>query len=185
VKALDFYTSLCGTGLIETQRELDLAFQRGRIGFTISGDWLLDQLRRDPDAPDFGVALIPRPEDGQSISFAGGEYLVVPKKSRHAQEAQLLISFLLRPENNLKLCREIGFVPANRAAAQNAYFTGDRFRVVFNEQLQTARPTPIHPQWVEIEELIERAVESAMYRAMSPDSALRRATTQVNAVLGQ
>lgn len=183
VSALEFYVSLCDMGLVETQRELDLAFQRGRIGFAISGDWLLGQLRRNPDAPRYGVALIPRPEGGTSISFAGGEYLVVPKTSPHAQEAQLFISFLLRPENNLKLCRAIGFVPASRAAAQNAYFTDDPYLAVFNRQLETARPTPVHPQWVQMEEQIERAAETAMYKALTPDSALSRAARQIDALL--
>lgn len=183
IEALTFYVSMCDVGLIETQRELDQAFQSGRIGFTISGDWLLAQLRRNPDAPSYGVTLLPAPDGGQSISFAGGEYLVVPKKSRHAQEAQLLINFLLRPENNLKLCRAIGFVPANIAAGQNAHFTGDPFKVVFNQQLELARSTPVHPDWIELEEIIERAVEAAMYKALSPDSALHRAKTQIDALL--
>jgi multiple sugar transport system substrate-binding protein len=183
IGALEFYVALCSTGLIETQRELDLAFLRGKIGFSISGDWLLDQLRRDPDSPRFGVALLPKPEGGQSISFAGGEYLVIPKKSMHAQEAQLFINFLLRPENNLKLCRAIGFVPAHKAAAQNPYFLDDPYRTVFFEQLASARPTPVHPAWVEMEEEIERAVEAAMYGALLPDSALRRAAAEIDEIL--
>jgi len=183
VEALKQYVALCDVGLIETQRELDLAFQRGRIGFTISGDWLLDQLARNPDAPRFGVALLPHPKGGSSISFAGGEYLVIPKDSRHAQESLQLINFLLRPENNLKLCRAIGFHPANRAAAANAYFTDDPYREVFREQLETARPTPVLANWVDIEEVIEHAVEAAMYKAMSPDSALHRASVQIDAML--
>jgi len=185
VDALEFYVALCGAGLIETQRELDLAFLRGKVGFTISGDWLLDQLRRDPDSPQFGVALLPRPEGGQSISFAGGEYLVIPKKSAHAQEAQLFINFLLRPENNLKLCRAIGFVPAHKAAAQNPYFLDDPFRAVFYEQLASAQPTPVHPAWVEMEEEVERAVEAAMYGAQRPDSALRRAARAIDEIIGR
>lgn len=183
IDALTFYVSLCDVGLIETQRELDQAFQLGKIGFTISGDWLLAQLRRNPDSPSYGVAMVPAPDDGESISFAGGEYLVVPKKSSHAQEAQLLINFLLRPENNLKLCRAIGFVPANIAAGQNSYFTADPFKVVFIRQLESARPTPVHPKWIELEEIIERAVEAAMYKALPPDSALHRAKAQIDALL--
>lgn len=185
VEALTFYTSLCGTALIETQRELDLAFQRGRIGFTISGDWLLDQLRRNPEAAAYGVTTIPVPADGKSISFAGGEYLVIPKKTQHAQEALWFINFLLRPENNLKLCRAIGFQPAHHAAASNAYFTGDSMRVVFARQLQTAQSTPVHAQWLEIEEVIEHAVEASMYKAMSPDSALKRAAARIEEILNE
>ena len=56
-------------------------------------------------------------------------------------------------------------------------------RAVFGRQLIDARPTPVHPRWVEIEEIIERAVEAAMYETLAPDSALRRATEQINAVL--
>ena len=183
VEALTFYTDLCKVGLFDVQRELDLAFQRGKIGFTISGDWLLAQLRKDPKAPRFGVAEIPHPEAGQSISFAGGEYLVVPKKSVRAQEAQLFIDFLLRPENNLKLCRAIGFVPAHTAAAQNAYFTDDPYLSVFSRQLESSRPTPVHARWVEIEEVIESAVERAMYGDTPPDSVLQRACAEIDNLL--
>ena len=43
-----------------------------------------------------------------------------------------------------------------------------------------ARPTPVHPRWVEIEELIERAVEEAMYGRLTPDSALHRARADID-----
>jgi multiple sugar transport system substrate-binding protein len=185
VEALTFYTDLCKAGVFDVQRELDLAFQRGKIGFTISGDWLLQQLRRDPKAPHYGLALLPRADSGISVSFAGGEYLVVPKKSVHAQEAQLFIDFLLQPENNLKLCRAIGFVPAHKAAAANPYFTEDPLLSVFNQQLKSSRATPVHPQWVEIEEIIESAVERAMYGGTTPDSALARATSDIEALLSR
>jgi hypothetical protein len=36
-----------------------------------------------------------------------------------------------------------------------------------------------------MEEAIERAVESAMYKALTPDSALHRAAAQINDVLAQ
>lgn len=185
VEALTFYTNLCKAGVFDVQRELDLAFQRGNIGFTISGDWLLQQLRRDPEAPRFGLAMMPRADSGISVSFAGGEYLVVPKTSPHAQEAQLFIDFLLQPENNLKLCRAIGFVPAHTAAAANAYFADDPHLSVFNKQLESSRPTPVHPRWVEIEEVIEGAVERAMYGGTTPDSALARAASDIDLLLSR
>jgi multiple sugar transport system substrate-binding protein len=185
VRALSFYVDLCNVGLFDVQRELDLAFQQGRIGFTLSGDWLLQQLRRDPKAPHFGLALVPHPDSGESVSFAGGEYLVVPKKSAHAQEAQLFVDFLLRPENNLKLCRAIGFIPAHTAAARNAYFTEDPLLHVFVKQLEQSRSTPVHPKWVEIEEIIEGAVERAMYKGTTPDSALQRACSDITALLAR
>lgn len=183
--ALTFYTQLCKAGVFDTQRELDLAFQRGKIGFTISGDWLLQQLRRDPKAPNYGLALMPRADGHISVSFAGGEYLVVPKKSAHAQEAQLFIDFLLQPENNLKLCRAIGFVPAHTAAARNPYFTEDANLNIFNKQLESSRSTPVHPRWVEVEELIESAVERAMYGGTTPDSALARACSEIDQLLSR
>lgn len=183
--ALKFYRELCKVGVFDVQRELDLAFQRGQIGFTISGDWLLQQLRKDPKAPRYGLALMPRSDSGISVSFAGGEYLVVPKKSAHAQEAQLFIDFLLQPENNLKLCRAIGFVPAHTAAAANPYFSEDAHLNTFNRQLESSRATPVHPRWVEMEEVIESAVERAMYGGTSPDSALERACSEIEAILSR
>jgi len=183
--ALSFYVDLCSVGLFDVQRELDLAFQRGRIGFTLSGDWLLQQLRRDPKSPRFGLALVPHADSGRSVSFAGGEYLVVPKTSPHAQEAQLFIDFLLQPENNLKLARAIGFVPAHRAAAQNAYFTDDSLLAVFSRQLEQSLPTPVHPRWVEIEEILESAVERAMYKGATPQAALERACSEIDLLLAK
>ena len=57
IEALEFYLRLCDCGAIESQRRLEEYFIDGKLGFIISGGWLLNKLKRSDT--DFEYRLIP------------------------------------------------------------------------------------------------------------------------------
>lgn len=186
VAALEFYTKLCDAGLMATQTELDDTFCAGRLGFVISGDWLLKRLTKTPPAFEFGTALLPRPrsDSGPPASFAGGEYLAVNAKTKNLSAALAFLRFLIAREINLEFCQKAGLSnPANRDAAADPYFQSDPNRKTFIEQMQFSVFPPFHPKWVYIEEAIEKAVEEAMYNKKSPRQALVDASATIDALL--
>ena len=103
VQALEFYKKLTQNGMIDTQAMLDEAFKHNKIGFVISGGWLLNNLRKNYPELNFGICLMPKPESDQGTpaSFAGGEFLVIDKKTKNPQEALELIKFLIQKDNCL------------------------------------------------------------------------------------
>ena len=185
-EALEFYVDLCKYGLIDTQLRLDEAFTEGKIGFVISGGWLLQQIRKNRPDLNFGLALLPRPSQtiGIPASFAGGEFLVINKKSKHTPEAMKLVRFLATLDNALELCKAIGSAsPSDALALLDPYYRDDPYLSVFQEQLNFARTPPVTHQWVYVEEEIEKAVEQAMYGKKTPKQALDEAKEKIDKLL--
>jgi multiple sugar transport system substrate-binding protein len=182
-EALRFYKKLTEQGLIDTQRMLDEQFKNNKIGFLLSGGWLLNDIRKNHPDLNFGLCLVPKPEKekGTNASFAGGEYLVVNKKTKHPQEAIKLIEFLIKKENCLKLCKKIGSAsPSATDAIEDPYYQDDPELLLFQLQLQQAVSPPAHPKWVYMEEIIEKAVEEVMYDKKTPDQALDGAKKKID-----
>jgi multiple sugar transport system substrate-binding protein len=186
IQALEFYKRLTQNGMIDTQAMLDEAFKHNRIGFVISGGWLLNDLRNNYPDLNFGICLMPKPESdgGTPASFAGGEFLVINKKSENAQEALELIKFLIREDNCLTVCKAIGSgFPSAGDAELDPYYRNNPDLSIFQEQLKYAASPPPHPKWVYIEEIIEKTVEGIMYDKKSARDALDEAKSEIDKLL--
>jgi multiple sugar transport system substrate-binding protein len=187
IEALRFYLSLKPHSLLDRQEMLDEAFTRGRVGFAISGPWMLRKL--PASAPDlhFQVALMPRPAAGKGTpaSFAGAEALGIFRGSKEKAVALQLARFLVREENAMPLYVATGNAfPAAVAAEQDTYFVSHPGDKVFIEQLKTAVAPPVHPRWVEIEEILNAELEEAIYGKKTAEAALRSADARIGALLG-
>lgn len=185
-EALRFYKKLTQQGLIDTQRMLDEKFKRNQIGFLLSGGWLLHDIRKNHPELDFGLCLVPQPkkDEGTNASFAGGEYLVINKKTKYPEQAIKLIRFLIKKDNCLRLCKKIGSAsPSATDAIEDPYYQEDPDLLLFQHQLQNSVSPPAHPKWVYMEEIIEKAVEEVMYDKKSPDQALDQAKKKIDDLL--
>jgi len=165
---------------------LDEAFTRGRVGFAISGPWMLRKLPASSPDLHFEVALMPRPAAGKGTpaSFAGAEALGIFRGSRAKADALTLARFLVREENAMPVYVATGNAfPAAVAAVEDTYFVSHPLDKVFVEQLKTAVAPPVHPRWVEIEEILNGELEEAIYGKKSAEAALRSADARIAALL--
>ena len=177
MRALNFYADICKCGIIESQKNLEDAFCDGKIGFVISGGWLLKRLKDHPPGFEYELALIP-PETrgGQSVSFAGGEYLAIAAKTPNREAARKLLDFMIERDNSRLLCDSVGFgFPPY--ASQEIKSAGQK---ILFEQLGQSRFTPVHSRWVYIEKIIETMIESVMLGELSPVEAVAAAQRQIN-----
>ncbi len=185
--ALEYYLKLCKTGLTDTQRRLEDAFLDNKVGFVISGDWLLKRIENEK--PDFiySTQLIPPPKIGDSsISFAGGEYLAVNAQSQHADLAYQLVRYICSPKNQLRFCLQNRTpTPASVDAATDSTLLAQPHFGTFIEQLKTSRTSPATPQWVYIEEKLERAIEEALYGTKTAGRALSDANKGIEELLAR
>lgn len=166
-QALEFYRRLLPFGLREKQTLLDDAFKKGKLGLEISGSWNLETLSREAPNLDFGVTLIPRPSQtaGRSCSFQGGEVLSLFRSCRNVPAASEFIRFLACAENTLPITKAtmVSF-PADRAAFQDPWFSNPRL-AVFVKQLSTAVHPPVQPVWIDLEGLLNHALEQLTFGA--------------------
>ena len=187
-EALKFYLSLKPYSLLDRQEMHEEAFAKGRLGMIISGPWLLRKLpERAPDL-HFSVALMPCPavDHGIPASFAGAEVLGIFRNAKHKEDALELARFLVRPENTMPLFLDTGNAfPAAWASANDPYFAEHPKDVVFILQMKTAIGPPLHPRWVEIEEILNGELEEAIYGRKTADAALASADSKINAILAR
>ena len=188
LEALRFYLSLRPYSLLDRQEMHEEAFAKGRLGIVISGPWLLRKLPEQAPGLEFHVGLMPRPaaDRGTHASFAGAEVLGIFRGSKHREEALQLARFLVRPENTMPIFVATGNAfPAASASAADSYFVSHPMDRVFLEQLKTAVGPPLHPKWVEIEEIVNGELEEAIYGRKTPDIALHSADVRIQVALAR
>jgi len=188
LEALRFYLSLKPWSLLDRQEMHDEAFAKGRLGIIISGPWLLRKIPQESPELHYTVGLMPRPapDRGKPASFAGAEVLGTFRNSKHVTDALRLARFLVRSENTMPLFLATGNAfPAAAASAADSYFVSHPRDAVFLTQLKTAVGPPLHPRWVEIEEIINGELEEAIYGKKSAEAALSSADARIRAVLAE
>ncbi|MGQ9604278.1 MAG: extracellular solute-binding protein [bacterium] len=172
LEALEFYISLKEFSILERQEMIDELFKQGRIGMMISGGWNLERIPKDSPMLDFGVALIPKPEGGRNISFAGAEILVIPKGS-NIESAIKLARYLVSPGNALRVASRVRSIqPAHRSAIINRFYEENPMDRILLEQCWSSKSPPSHPSWIEIEEIINSCLEKCLYGDLTPSQAL-------------
>jgi multiple sugar transport system substrate-binding protein len=178
-EALEFYLDLCDCGIIESQRRLEEYYRDGKIGFVVSGGWLLNRLKKTP--PSFSYKLVEffTPDGETGTSFFGGEYLAVYAGSDKIVPARKLVEFLTRPENSQRLCNAagFGFPPHQDSSAFDPDIQAEK------NQLRNSISSPSIPLWVDIEQDIEDAVEAAMFKHATASEILKAANRTINAKL--
>ena len=192
VKALKFYKSLHDCcGYVADQRGIEDAFLEGKIGFVISGDWLLKRIELENRGINLGTVVMPAPgpdfEVGRLLeagvrteaypgkSFMGGEFLAVNAASPNQAAALRLIDFVTSPENQLRFCKANRSAnPSSREAQRDAYFQSNPHLQSFVMQLNLSAHPPVDPNWVYMENEIETAVERVLFENAPPAETLRQ-----------
>lgn len=184
IEALEMYLALARNGRMETQKNLDPMFIQGSVAFWISGPWLTDRIAKDNPSLDYAVMMMPGFADKRPMSFAGGEYLAISTGSKNKEAAKKLIAFLTSPQQALAFGKELPgvYAPADLSVANDPVLqTG--WQSVFTRQLADARMTPVHPKWLEIEEIIEEEVSEALLGRKEAAQALNDAQYRITGLL--
>lgn len=184
VEALELYKELHDQyAYVANQRGIEDAFLDGKIGLILSGDWLLKRIELEGRKINFGTTLFPGPAY-PGRSFLGGEFLAVNAKSEKKEAAMEFIRFITSPENQIRFCKANRSAnPSSVEAQQDDYFMGNVNLQTFIKQLQLAKHPPVTPDWVYVEDEIERAVEEALFEDEEPATALLNAQHRIIDIL--
>ncbi len=185
VRALTLYADLARTGIIETQRQLDATFLQGRIGVWNSGSWLIKKIKT---AKNLSVTAMPFPgiDSRPGVSFAGGEYLATSAASANRTLAEKLVQYLVSGPTAKRFCLQVpeaGF-PAATDAYSDPALVSDPLKAVFARQLESARMTPVHPRWLDIEAVLESCVVRVLLGEATPEDALIQAHEEIVEIIG-
>jgi len=163
-RSLKLYKELSdSTGMVDTQRRLEDAFLQGKIGVIISGDWLLKRIHKEERDINILTTLIPGPEY-PGPSFAGGEYLAISADSPHKKEAIEFIRYITNQDNQLRFCKaNYTATPSNKQTTEAPFFNDDVNIQTFVKQLRISKMPPAIPEWVYIEDIIEKMLENVLF----------------------
>jgi len=187
-EALEYYLELSQYSLKEKQEVLDHHFKAGKLGMQISGAWNLRNYRLEAPDLNYGVAFVPRPAAGRGThsSFAGAEMLVVFRGSSMKNESIALARFLQSYSQAKALSLAAGSVfPASIRALGDTVFTSDDKVRVFVEQSFTSRTAPAHPGWIEMEDVINGAIEEVLYGRRAPRWCLESASKEIEEIVAK
>ncbi|MFW6206256.1 MAG: sugar ABC transporter substrate-binding protein, partial [Gemmatimonadota bacterium] len=156
-RAFEFYHGLYADSLAPVVSNTEVAnlfqeFARGNIAMYITGPWNLGEFaRRLPEAlqDDWATAPLPGP-DGPGVSMAGGSSLVMFRSTEHPEAAWRLMTFLSRPEQQLRFYELTGDLPAVREAWEAPVLANDSRAAAFRTQLERVVPLPKVPEWENI-----------------------------------
>jgi len=159
-------------------------FNSGNAAMVISGPWELNRMLEEAKF-DWGVALLPVPEEGAPRSSAMGDFnWAIFSSSEHPAEAFKALEYFASQDD--RLFPEFGQLPARSDIEIPA--TGivlkDAALKVFLEQLQYAQARGPHPEWPKISKAIQDAIQSTLTGQMSAKDALDRAAATISDVLG-
>lgn len=182
--AINLYKKSVEVGILENQRNLDRMFIQGKIGFHISGAWLLNMIKKENPNLKYKLIKFPKTKFSDGYSFAGGEYMAVSKSSSNKEKAKLFVKWLCNGKITIEFCKKVpeGGFPADKKYFDNEYFKSNPEKMVFVEQLKYSKMTPVHPKWLEIQDILEETFERVLYDYNSPKEAIELAKKKMKVV---
>jgi multiple sugar transport system substrate-binding protein len=182
---LNFWKSLTDTG-VYTQGFGDgtNAFASGNAAMQMDGPWdipTLDQVK----TLDYGVAQPPTGPNGDKGATMGGFGLTIPTGAKDSAGAWAFMKWwATKPANGVAFSKISSWLPANRDAAKDPYFTTDTNLAAFVKTLDYAKVRPDVAGYSDVEgKALTPALQKFMSGELTAQQALAQAQTQGDQIL--
>jgi multiple sugar transport system substrate-binding protein len=137
-------------------------FVTQRLAFAITGDWFLKTWAQYAPEVDYGVALMPVPEEGaESVTWAGGWSGVIPQGARNPEGAWRFLQYFAGEPGQRTYAAEASHLPTINALLEDtSLYEDENFRFFAEQLLPTAKNRPPLPvgarYWDELTSAWER-----------------------------
>ena len=162
-------------------------FGHGYYAFYVSGPWNIEEFKQRLPADEQGTwmtAPMPGP-DGPGASLAGGSSLVIFRRSRHKDEAWLLLEYLSEPAVQQRFYALRGDLPPRRSSWSAPQLADNLYARAFREQLERVKATPRVPQLERIVTEMMLVAERVVHGDLSVDEGASELDRTVDAVLAK
>ena len=169
-----------------TQGDINNQFISGGLAMQVNGPWNVASVNELAPDKNWGVALIPKADDGVNASVLGGENFGLTTACKDIDAGVEFLTWLMSKEVSADFCEEAGkFSPRADSSASKAIWTDDPIFSVFAENMNYAMPRGPHPRWPEISTAISVAEHEVFTGSKDVQSALDEAAATVSAILAQ
>jgi len=184
-EALEYYQSFYKDGLSTKDRipdgQQEPKLLKGEIGAFVSGPWHIGLLN------DLGgegkYELWPMPSgSGDATSFIGGSNMSVFKNSKNRDGAWKFVSYLMKPEVQVKWYETVNDLPAVQSAWDDQTLSGDEMLKMFGDQLDKAKAPPSIPTWEQIAAGLDTELEKVAKGTESAADAAKAMQAQATSI---
>jgi multiple sugar transport system substrate-binding protein len=184
-EAFAYYKSFYDEGLSSRDRlregETEPKLLSGEVASLVSGPWTIALLNELGGEGKF--ELWPMPSgSGEYTSFIGGSNMSVFKNAQNRDGAWKFVSYLMRPEVQVKWYQTVSDLPAVQAAWDDQALSGDPLLAMFGEQLDTAKAPPAIPTWEQIAAGVDTELEKIAKGTASAEDAAKAMQAQATSI---
>ncbi len=181
------------TALTTTDDRIGLdIFIQGRAPFYQTGPQLIREVRSNNPALYGWLASQPMPVGKAGVVGPTSMALSVKKDTKFPKASLALATFFTNPRSQLEFAKIVGIYPSTPDSYKDAFFSGAP--VAIEEQVRPlaegiiskqADIMPEIPQPKDVNEIVRKAVENALFKGADPQKSLSDAVTQANKLIGQ
>lgn len=167
-----------------TQADAEKQFASGQAAMMINGPWQFSSLASDAPDLTYGVAKVPKADNGEYASVLGGENVGICAGG-NVEASWKFLTWLNSKEESMKLCKECGrFSPRNDVDVEEM-FADDPLNAVFAEVMPDAQSRGPSPNWPEISEAIYSAQQQVFTGQADVDTAMDGAQAKIDEINGK
>lgn len=156
------------------------ALGKNLAGMIIDGPWMPPIFQASYPNLQYEFATLPTGPTGQSISVVGGEDIAIMKASQNVAAAKKFVQFMTTQQAQVQM-GQIGQMPALQSAGGDSSLPS--YFAVFDQQLKTAKPRTVSPNWQKIDNVLTDAFNKALRHTTSVQSALDQAASAIDKLL--
>lgn len=156
------------------------AIGKNLAGMIVEGPWMPPIFKATYPSLDYGFAPMPAGPSGKSASVVGGEDIAILKSTQKLAATKKFVEFMTSMEAQV-LMGQVGQMPVLQSASTDSslpsYFS------VFSQQLQTAKPRTVSPNWQKIDGALTDAFNTVLRHKASAQTALDQAAATIDSLL--
>ncbi|GAK13127.1 ABC transporter substrate-binding protein [Geomicrobium sp. JCM 19039] len=189
IRSLEFLKSLMDDGsmssdvLNATQDDLARQFAQENLAMMINGPWNIDRLTSENPDLEFGITQIPRDEEHASV--LGGENLAIIRDS-NVEDSWEFFQWLFEPERYEQYTADTGVFPARQDILEGSdFWSEDPYLSGFVPIMEDAHPRGPSPEWPQISEVLQLALQEVLTDSSTPEEAMENAENQIDDISGE
>ncbi|MGM9999343.1 MAG: extracellular solute-binding protein [Candidatus Bruticola sp.] len=195
--SLDWYVELYRQNLLPKEFFIEgyqgalERYKQGNLALLEAGPQLLTQIKADAPQVYAHTDIAPLPWSNDGIVPAALMNFAVPQSSKNKATAIKLALFLTNWQNQLKFAQEVPLLTSSRRSVQEPFFQQSRGDALLDKAMQVSlQQLPKAddfslslPHARDLERIINRAAEAAIYGEKGSEQALNEAAVQWNQII--
>lgn len=183
-ESMTYLKSLIDNGYVSsecvnwTQADAEKQFASGKAAMMINGPWQFSGLEEDAPDLNYGVAQVPKADDGEYASILGGENIGICTGA-NVEAAWKFVSWIESKDKSAEICKSIGRLSPRSDVDTESLYADDANWKVFAEIMPNAQSRGPSPSWPEISEAIYTAQQEVFTGKKDVDTAMNDAASTV------